>query len=120
MEFNALEFLAKVGVCFQPLLFALCFHEDAHGWTARRFGDRTAEYMGRLTLNPFPHLDILGTVVLPVVGLLAGGVVFGWAKPVPVNPRNLSQPKEQMFWIALAGPLSNILLGFVGEFFFVL
>jgi Zn-dependent protease len=114
MEFNGIEILFKVALFFPPFLFAMCFHEFAHGWAAKKFGDRTAEHMGRLTLNPIAHMDPLGTVILPIAGVALGGFVFGYAKPVPVNPRNLSKPKEQMFWIALAGPLSNILLGFVG------
>jgi Zn-dependent protease len=95
---------------FLPFLFALCFHEFAHAWMAKKFGDNTAEVMGRLSLNPMVHLDWVGTVILPLMSVMTGLPLFGWAKPVPVNPRNLSQPKQQMFWIALAGPLSNVLL----------
>ncbi len=121
MDFNGLEILAKLALFFPPFLFALCFHEFAHGWAAKKFGDNTAEMMGRLTLNPVPHLDIIGTIILPAVGvIMGGGVGFGWAKPVPVNERNLTKPKQQMFWIAFAGPLSNILMGFVGALLFVL
>lgn len=120
MDFNLLEALAKAAVFFPPFLFALCFHEYAHGWVARRKGDMTAELMGRLTLNPIPHMDFLGTLLLPAIGIFGGGIMFGWAKPVPVNPRNLKNPKDDMFWIALAGPLSNILLGFIGGYIMVL
>jgi Zn-dependent protease len=120
MEFNGLEVLYKVALFFPPFLFALCFHEFAHGWTARLFGDRTAEQMGRLTLNPIAHMDPLGTLILPIAGVALGGFVFGWAKPVPVNARNLSHPKEQMFWIAFAGPLSNLILGLVGAFLYLI
>lgn len=105
---------------FVPFLFALCFHEYAHGWMARRKGDRTAELMGRLTLNPMAHADLIGTVVLPLMALLFKFPFFGWAKPVPVNERNLKNPKQDMFWIALAGPLSNILLAFIATFLFVI
>ncbi len=101
-------------VMFLILLFSLCFHEFAHGWVARRKGDRTAEMMGRLTLNPVAHIDWIGTVTLPLVALFTGLPFIGWAKPVPVNERNLSRPKQDMFWIAFAGPLSNVLLGLVG------
>lgn len=120
MEFNGLEILYKVALFFPPFLFALCFHEFAHGWTARLFGDRTAEQMGRLTLNPMAHMDPIGTLILPIAGIAMGGFIFGWAKPVPVNERNLKNPKKEMFWIAFAGPLSNVLLGFVGAIVYLL
>ena len=120
MDINGLEVLYKVALFFPPFLFALCFHEYAHGWTARLFGDKTAEYMGRLTLNPIAHMDPVGTLVLPIAGVALGGFIFGWAKPVPVNPRNLRQPKKEMFWIAFAGPLSNVLLGLMGAFAYLL
>lgn len=110
------EIGAKIGVYFIPFLFALCFHEYAHGWVARRRGDNTAEVMGRLTMNPIAHMDLIGTLVLPLVSIvLATPIFFGWAKPVPVNTRNLKNPRVDMFWIALAGPLSNVLLALVGS-----
>lgn len=112
-DMDFLELGAKVGMYFVPFLFALCFHEFAHGWVARLKGDRTAEMMGRLTLNPMAHLDILGTVILPLAAIIFGLPFFGWAKPVPINSRNLKHPREDMFWISLAGPLSNILLAIV-------
>ncbi len=99
---------------FVPFLFALCFHEFAHGWVARLRGDRTAEIMGRLTLNPMAHADLLGTVILPLSSIVTGIPFFGWAKPVPVDERNLKNPKVDMFWIAFAGPLSNLLLALIG------
>lgn len=105
---------------FPPFLFALCFHEFAHGWVAKRKGDRTAELMGRLTLNPAAHADVFGTLILPFSALLFGTPFFGWAKPVPVNERNLKHAKNDMFWISFAGPLSNILLAFVGTIVFVI
>lgn len=109
------EIGAKIGIYFIPFLFALCFHEYAHGWVARRRGDNTAEVMGRLTMNPIAHMDMIGTLILPIVSIvLATPIFFGWAKPVPVNTRNLKNPRVDMFWIALAGPLSNILLAIVG------
>lgn len=110
-----IEIGAKVGIYFIPFLFALCFHEYAHGWVARLRGDNTAEMMGRLTMNPVPHMDMIGTLVLPLMSIvLATPIFFGWAKPVPVNSRNLKNPRVDMFWIALAGPLSNLLLAFIG------
>lgn len=94
-------------------LFALCFHEWAHGFVAHLRGDDTAKIMGRLTLNPMAHADLFGTLVFPVLGFMSGGFLFGWAKPVPVNPNNLKSPKNDMFWVALAGPASNVFLAFV-------
>lgn len=99
---------------FVPFLFALCFHEYAHGWVAKLRGDNTAQMMGRLTMNPISHMDMVGTVILPLISIIfPTGIFFGWAKPVPVNERNLKNPRTDMFWIALAGPLSNILLAIV-------
>ena len=112
--------IGRVLIHFVPFLFALCFHEYAHGWVAKRKGDRTAELMGRLTLNPVVHADLVGTVALPLMALFFHFPFFGWAKPVPVNERNLKNPKSDMFWIALAGPLSNILLAVVGTVVLVL
>ncbi|UOF02034.1 site-2 protease family protein [Bdellovibrio bacteriovorus] len=112
---DMVEIGAKIGIYFIPFLFALCFHEFAHGWMAKKRGDNTAEMMGRLTMNPVAHMDMIGTLVLPIVSILfASPIFFGWAKPVPVNSRNLKNPRIDMFWIAIAGPLSNVLLAFVG------
>jgi Zn-dependent protease len=110
---NLIEIGAKIGMWFVPFLFALCFHEYAHGWVARLRGDHTAERLGRLTLNPIAHMDILGTLILPLAAILFGFPFFGWAKPVPIDSRNLKNPKTDMFWVALAGPLSNVLLAVV-------
>lgn len=99
---------------FIPFLFSLCFHEFAHGWVARKLGDNTAYVMGRLTLNPLAHIDWIGTVFLPIMGVLTGLPLFGWAKPVPVNERNLNNPRKDVFWVALAGPMSNIFLFLCG------
>ena len=111
---DPLETAVKVALFFIPFLFALCFHELAHGYVAKLRGDNTAEIMGRLTMNPLAHMDWIGTVGLPILAIITGLPLFGWAKPVPVNPRNLKDPKNDMFWVALAGPLSNILLFVIG------
>lgn len=100
-------------IFFIPFLFSLCFHEFAHGWMARLRGDRTAEMMGRLTMNPAAHADLFGTVIFPLTAALTNIPLFGWAKPVPVNPRNLKTPKNDMFLVALAGPMSNVFLALV-------
>lgn len=105
------SFLPKIGLIYIPIMLALCVHEYAHGWMAKRRGDNTAEVMGRLTLNPIAHIDMMGTVLLPLFLIYLGvPIFFGWAKPVPFNPRNLKNPRVDAFWIALAGPLSNVIL----------
>ena len=101
-----------------PVLFAITLHEVGHGWAAKQFGDRTAEIQGRLTLNPIAHMDPIGTVLLPGLLLYLGGLVFGWAKPVPINPMNLRNPKRDMFFVAIAGPVANLLMTFFWSFFF--
>lgn len=96
-------------IIFYPiLLFSLSCHEAAHAWMANRFGDPTARYLGRVTLNPLPHLDLIGTVILPIFGILSGASLIGWGKPVPVNPMNLRNPRKDEIWIAAGGPLTNI------------
>jgi Zn-dependent protease len=114
MNFDVLEISTKIAVYFIPFLFALCFHEYAHGWVARLRGDNTAQMMGRLSMNPLVHMDFIGTFLLPLLAILfPTSIFFGWAKPVPVNARNLKNPRIDMFWIALAGPASNLLLAIV-------
>ena len=103
----------KISAWLMPVLLAITVHETAHGWVARRFGDKTAEMQGRLTLNPFKHIDPVGTILVPgLMLLLPGGFVFGWAKPVPVDWRNFKRPKQDMAWVAAAGPISNLLMAF--------
>jgi Zn-dependent protease len=117
MTFDTLEILNKIGSQFVPFLFALCFHEFAHGWVAKLRGDSTAEMQGRLTMNPLAHMDFIGTFLLPMSVIIFGlPIFFGWAKPVPVNPRNLRNPRTDMFWVALAGPMSNVFLAIVAAF----
>ena len=96
------------------LFMALTFHEFAHGWIARRLGDHTAEAQGRLTLNPKDHIDPFGTLLLPaLLILMKSPVVFGWAKPVPIDPRNFQDPRRGMMWSALGGPVTNLFLAAV-------
>jgi Zn-dependent protease len=102
-----------------PILFGIALHEVAHGWTAKHFGDRTAELLGRLTLNPLKHIDPIGTIVVPLVLVIAQLPPLGWAKPVPVNARNMRNPKRDMTFVAVAGPLSNLLMAFFWAFVLV-
>ncbi len=102
------EFLSKISIWAIPVLFAITLHEVAHGWAARYFGDRTAELLGRLSLNPLRHLDPVGTVLVPCLLLAIGGPLMGWAKPVPVATRALRNPRRAMVVVALAGPAANL------------
>lgn len=103
--------LYDLSVWVLPLLLAITFHEAAHGFVAHRLGDNTAWQLGRVSFNPLKHIDPFGTVILPAVLLLAHSpFLFGYAKPVPVNFRNLNHPRLDMVWVALAGPATNILL----------
>lgn len=104
------QIIQTITVYAIPVLFAITVHEAAHGYAARHFGDNTAYLMGRITLNPFKHIDPIGTVLVPL-GLYfatAGAFLFGYAKPVPVDFGNLHNPKKDMVWVALAGPASNL------------
>jgi len=95
------------------ILFAITIHESAHGWAAYKLGDPTAHIMGRITLNPVPHIDPIGTVLMPAILIIMGAPPFGWAKPVPVNPANLKNPKRDNMLISAAGPAANLLAAFV-------
>jgi Zn-dependent protease len=103
-------FLYKISFWAIPVLFAITLHEVAHGWMARYFGDRTAEMLGRLSLNPLRHIDPIGTVLVPGLLLAVGGPLFGWAKPVPVATSVLRNPRRAMIFVALAGPAANLLM----------
>ena len=92
------------------LLFSLSVHESAHAWVADYLGDYTARYLGRVSLNPLVHMDPIGTLLFPLLGAISGLPVFGWAKPVPVNPLNLKNPKMDHLFIAAAGPASNLVV----------
>jgi len=104
----------EVAVWLIPLVIAIVFHEVAHGLVARRLGDPTAEERGRLTLNPVKHIDLFGTVILPLLLAMSHAPMFGWAKPVPVNYARLRNPRRDMVLVALAGPGMNLLLAVVG------
>ena len=104
------QLVQTVAIYALPVLFAITLHEAAHGYVARHFGDMTAYAQGRISLNPVRHVDIIGTLVVPLaILLLSGGrFLFGWAKPVPVNYSALRSPKRDMLWVAAAGPASNL------------
>jgi Zn-dependent protease len=93
-----------------PVLFAITVHETAHGWVASKLGDHSARMMGRLTLNPIKHIDPVGTILVPAFLYFTSGFIFGWAKPVPVNFNALRSPKQDMLWVAIAGPVSNFIM----------
>ncbi len=108
-------------ILFVPiLLFSVIVHEYSHGYVAYKNGDDTAYLMGRLTFNPISHIDIVGTIILPIILVYSGLPVFGWAKPVPVNPFRLRDPERDMVKVAIAGPLSNIMLAILGVLIFKL
>ncbi len=105
------ELIQTVLIYALPVIFAITLHEAAHGYIAQRLGDNTAAMLGRVTLNPVPHIDLVGTILLPLLLYFStsGAFLFGYAKPVPVRFGNLRHPKRDMIWVALAGPASNLL-----------
>lgn len=105
-----LTFIQKIAIYALPIIFAITVHEASHGYVARFFGDMTAHYQGRITLNPLRHIDPIGTILVPALTLLVGGILFGWAKPVPVDFSRLRNPKRNMMWVAAAGPASNFVM----------
>ena len=108
-----LSIIQKVAVYVLPLIFAITFHEAAHAYVANRNGDNTAKMMGRLSLNPLHHIDPIGTVLFPLIGIILGGFIFGWAKPVPINFGKLHNPKRDLLWVALAGPIANFAMALI-------
>jgi Zn-dependent protease len=106
-----LSVIQKISVFALPVLLAITLHEAAHAFVARYFGDFTAHAAGRVSLNPLRHIDLVGTIVVPLISLLVADILFGWAKPVPVNFANLRHPKKDMLWVAAAGPIANLLMG---------
>ena len=113
MEFNLVQTLAIYAL---PVIFAITLHEAAHGYVARHFGDNTAYVLGRVSLNPVRHIDLVGTILVPLLILVtskllgSGGILFGWAQPVPVDFSALRHPKRDMLWVAAAGPFANLLM----------
>lgn len=109
MDYNII--IQKIAIWALPLIFAITLHEVAHGYIASWFGDQTARLSGRLSLNPIKHIDPIGTILLPLIMIIArSNFIFGWAKPVPVDPRNLRNPRRDMALVALGGPIANLLM----------
>jgi Zn-dependent protease len=108
------QYVQAAIVMAPPIIFSIILHEVAHGWIAEKLGDNTARFLGRLTLNPIPHIDPIGTIILPLFLIVTGSkFLFGWAKPVPVNFRNLRHPKRDMIYVAAAGPGTNLILALI-------
>jgi Zn-dependent protease len=117
MDVNSL--VQTVAIYALPVLFAITLHEAAHGYVARHFGDMTAHAQGRISLNPLRHIDLVGTIVVPLLilfltrNLISGGLLFGWAKPVPVNYSALRKPRQHMALVAAAGPAANLIMALI-------
>lgn len=116
---NNLSVVQTVAVYIIPLVFAITLHEAAHAFVAHKYGDNTAKLLGRLSFNPTHHIDPFGTIVFPLISIVLGamsggaGFIFGWAKPVPINFSKLKNPKKDLLWIALAGPLANLAMALI-------
>ena len=105
------EGVRRLSIQLVPFIMAVVFHEYAHGFIANQWGDPTAKNAGRLTLNPIPHMDPIGTVLFPMIGMLSGiNILFGWARPVPIDPRRFRKYRSGLFWVSMAGPGMNFLL----------
>ena len=110
------DLIQTIAIYALPVIFAITLHEAAHGYVARHFGDKTAFMLGRISLNPLRHIDLVGTIVVPLLILVtsklfgSAGILFGWAKPVPVNFHALRHPKRDMLWVAAAGPAANLVM----------
>jgi len=115
MDLNVNPLVQTLAIYALPILFAITLHEAAHGYVARHFGDMTAHAQGRISLNPVRHIDVIGTIVVPLVILFLSGskFLFGWAKPVPVNYSALRKPRQHMAWVAAAGPAANLLMALI-------
>jgi Zn-dependent protease len=114
------DIIYNIAIGFPGFLFAIVFHEWAHARMALYFGDETAMHQGRLSLNPVVHADPIGTLLFPLIGAVTGGVMFGWARPVPVDPRRFKNHKSGVFWVSFAGPLANIILAIISAFAFAI
>jgi Zn-dependent protease len=112
------EIIYRIAISLPGFLLAIVCHEAAHAWMANRFGDPTAKYLGRLSLNPMVHYDLVGTVIFPLIGAVMGGAMFGWAKPVPVDSRHFKNVRSGVFWVSFAGPLANLILTIGSAFLF--
>ena len=114
------DFLLNLATSMPGFLLAIVCHEAAHGYVAYKFGDPTAKLAGRVTINPAAHFDLFGTIIFPLIGAATGGVMFGWAKPVPVNVRYFKNIRSGIFWVSFAGPGMNLILGVLSAFLFAL
>jgi Zn-dependent protease len=117
---NVEAIILKIAESLPGFLLAIVAHEWAHGYIAKKFGDDTAERSGRLTLNPGAHIDPMGTVIFPLIGVTMGWMVIGWAKPVPVDVRNFKNYKKGIFWVSFAGPLTNFILGTISSLMYAI
>jgi Zn-dependent protease len=111
---ETIEIVVTIAISMVGLILSLSFHEAAHAWTANKLGDPTARMLGRLTLNPLAHIDWIGTVLFPIIAMLSGFPLIGWAKPVPVSMSNLKAPRRDFAVVAVAGPISNLILAVAG------
>lgn len=114
------QLIEKLALSLPGFMFAIVIHEAGHAWMASKFGDDTAKLQGRLTLDPTAHYDLMGTIIFPMVGILLGGIPFGWARPVPVDPRRFKKMKSGIFWVSFAGPAANILTALFSTFLYAL
>jgi Zn-dependent protease len=120
MDSQIAEGIQRLSLQFPPFVMAVIFHEYAHGYIANKWGDNTAEASGRLTLNPIPHMDPLGTVLFPLMMMFSGvNFLFGWAKPVPINPSRFRKYRPGLFWVSIAGPIMNVILAILSAIVFM-
>lgn len=120
MDSQIAEGIQRLSLQFPPFVMAVIFHEYAHGYVANKWGDNTAEASGRLTLNPVPHMDPLGTVLFPLMMMFSGvNFLFGWAKPVPINPNRFRKYRPGLFWVSIAGPIMNVILAILSAIAFM-
>lgn len=114
------DFILRVCIQAPGLLFGIVLHEYCHAYAALKFGDDTAKRQGRLSLNPAVHFSLFGSIIFPLLAAALGGMMFGWANPVPINGRNIKNYRKGMFWISFAGPLANIILGIVSALLYAI